>query len=300
LSHSLEKEVAAMKVYNYTPDECGIDEFESGTLRLAGFEETKIPAEADVFAVPRMMYWMGVEKIKALPYLKGNEERHAMFCVADWFRQPLGIPAMMFRCDCTKWIKAQDPTTIPWAWPVDDLGEWVDLPFERDVVFQGWSSTNMTHVVCKSVQESALSAHIQIHDFFYGYEDESQPSTQELRETFLRSMATSRLSLCARSIPEGIARYRFYEALSMGRVPVHFCDNCVLPFADRIDYDRCTIHLPESEAPRTGEILTQWLKDHDDDEIRAMGAYGREMWARWLDSNHWDELFAEVVRERLG
>ncbi len=289
-----------MKAYFYTAEECGLSEFKPGTLRLTGFDITEDPGEADVFVVPTIMYWVGRENLLRLPYLKGNERRHVMFNIADWFRKSLGIPAMMFRCDCTKWVKEQDPTTISWPWPVDDLGEWIDKPFKYDVVFQGWVSDVITDTTCDSVLNTDLNSHIQRHKFFYGYEDESQPSTQELRRTFLETLAASRLSLCPRSIPEGVTRYRLFEALSMGRVCVHFCDNCVLPLSDRIDWDRCVITIPESEAENTGAILTKWLSEHSDDEIREMGRYGREMWARWLDSSKWDDLFSEIATERLG
>jgi len=85
----------------------------------------------------------------------------------------------------------------------------------------------------------------------------------------------------------------------MARVPVHFCDNCVLPFSDRIDWGRCSITIPESEAKHTGAILTEWLSKHSDAEIREMGRYGREMWIRWLDSSKWNSLFAEIVKEKI-
>ena len=289
-----------MKAYFYTPEECGLPEFASGIMRLSGFGAVTDPDEADVFVVPTMMYHAGRKALLDLPYLKGNERRHAMFNVADWYTNVLGIPAMMFRCDCTKWVKEQDPTTIPWPWPVEDLGEWIDRPFKYDVAFQGWVSKELTNTVCDSAHRAGLNTHIQRHNFFYGYRDASAAETQALRRTFLETMATSRLSLVPTSIPNGVVRYRFYEAISMGRVPVHFCDNCVLPLSDRIDWTRCSIAIPESEAEHTGAILTEWLAEHSDDEIRETGRYGRGMWSRWLNSLNWDELFAEIVMGKLG
>ena len=85
----------------------------------------------------------------------------------------------------------------------------------------------------------------------------------------------------------------------MGRVPVHACDNCVYPFADRIDYSKCSLTIKESDIDRTGEIVADFLADHNDDDIREMGEYGREMWSRWLDSSKWDSLFSAVVLEKL-
>jgi len=290
-----------MRAYYYTPQECGMSEFPSGLLQLSGFESTNNPDDADVFVVPPIMMFVGRDNLLNLPYLKGNETRHVMFNVADWIDIGLGIPAIMFRCDTTQHLLEIDPTVVAWPWPVEDLGDWMDRSFEYDVVFQGWVSTPLTDVVCDSVVNTkGLNSYIKRHNFFYGYQDESKPETQELRRTFLETLAASRLSLVPRSIPAGIVRYRFYEAMSMGRIPVHFCDRCVLPFVDRIDYDVCSIHIQESESAHAGEIIADWLAKHDDDEIRERGAYGREMWKKWFDSNKWSELFSIVVKERLS
>jgi len=290
-----------MKAYTYSAQELGLQALPQGLLRLTGAEAVSDPRQADVFVVPVMMMHVGMEALQRLPYLHQYPERHVLMNIGEWMGQALGLPAIMFRCDTTQTLLARDPTALAWPWPVEDLGAWADRPFARDVTFQGWVSTGLTDTVCDAVLATpSLTTHIQRHKFFYGYEDESQPSTQALRRTFLETLASSRLSLVARSIPEGVVRYRFYEALSMGRIPVHFCDGRVLPFADRIDYDVCSVHIPEADAPRAGEVIAAWLADRSDAEIRERGAYGRAMWARWLDSRKWPELMAEVVKEKLA
>jgi hypothetical protein len=88
--------------------------------------------------------------------------------------------------------------------------------------------------------------------------------------------------------------------MSAGRVPVHFCDNCVLPLADRIDYSKCSITIREVDAPNTGKILSAWLKNHTDEQIVEMGLYGRAMYERWLCRDRWVGIMTELVKERLG
>ena len=90
------------------------------------------------------------------------------------------------------------------------------------------------------------------------------------------------------------------ESLSMGRVPVHFCDGRVLPFDSKIDYEKCSIHIEEKDAERTGEILTTWLGFHSDAEIVEMGQYGRKCWEKWLDCRRWPDLFRIVIEEHYG
>jgi hypothetical protein len=195
---------------------------------------------------------------------------------------------------------AKNPTTLVWPWPCDDLGEYADRPFRYDVTFQGQVIQGGEGVLLNSVQSAGLNVHIKKNNSFYGNMAWGTPEKQALRAEFAETMAGARLSLCHRSNPRGVMRYRFYEAMSMARVPVLFGDDCLLPFADRIDYDKCSIRLPEAEAGSAGRILKSWLASTSDAEIIEMGCYGREAWQHWLKRENWGVIVDQVVRERLG
>lgn len=294
-----------MKAYTYSALEVGLSKLPPGTLRLGGFESTQDPKQADVFIVPCDIRHLTDAFIFSLPYLKGNEKRHALFCISDQPNRALGFPAISFRADCNQSLMQKDPSTISWPWPVKDLKEWAHPPkggFQYDVCFVGWNSTPLTQIACGSVSaQSRLKSRIQLNSEFYGTW-ETKRETEKLehfRSLFLESMHYSRLSLCARSIAVGVVRYRFYEALSMGRIPVHINDGAWLPFQNQIDWDRCSLAIPESRADQTGEILADWINLHSDEEILARGLYGREMWDRWLNGAKWDDLFGWCAKERL-
>ena len=68
---------------------------------------------------------------------------------------------------------------------------------------------------------------------------------------------------------------------------------------NKIDWEKCSIHIPEGDADKTGAILEDWLSKHSDSEILERGMYGREIWLRWLDSRKWNSLFAEAVENHL-
>ncbi len=295
-----------MNYYCYTAGECGLETLPPGELRLGGWLKVADPREADAFVVPCDIKHLTNEQIRALPYLAGNESRHALFCISDQPTRTLGFPGIFFRADANTGILAKDPTTIPWPWPVQDLGEWSHPPrlgFQYDVVFVGWNSTPLTQIVCDAVREHGrLKTFIQLNNEFYGTW-ETRRETAKLthyRDLFMRTLHDSRLSLCARSIAAGVVRYRFYEAMSMGRVPVHFNDNAALPFPSQIDWDHCSIRIPEAQAGEAGLILRAWLDTHSDAEILERGAYGRRMWEEYLDGSKWDSRFGWCVAERLA
>lgn len=295
-----------MNVYYYKPAEVGMSSFspiaKTFSLRLAGTDETSDPHQADVFVVPPMIQHIGLDRILHLPHLRGNEKRHVLINIADAERIYLGIPAISFRCDCSKDVLAHDPTSISWPWPSEDFRAQTPLPesgFQYDVTFHGWARLSITHDAVDSVERVSLKCSTRKDYRFWAAVNRQHPEEgTALRANYLEAMQTSRLSLVPYSA-DGHVRYRFYEAMSMARVPVLICDDCVLPFRDRIDWTRCALQIPERDVKRTGELLVDWLANHSDEELIAMGQYGQEMWRKWLDKTQWERLFTLCVEERL-
>lgn len=285
-----------MNVYYYTPDDIGLAQFPQGELRVANAIDVS-PENADVFILPCLIRCLSKEKLLNLKYLKGDENKHVFWNCAEDVKLWYELPSLFIRCDATKEIRSYDKNTIAWPWPVEDLYR-PHEPFEYDVCFQGWESTPLTGTVVESVRRSGLKAHLQVHNYFFGYHY-SDPNYKHLIESYRDTLSKSRLSLVPRSIPEGVIRYRFWESLSMGRVPVMFADGAVLPWKDKIDYGKCCILIPEKHATNSGEIIKEWLRTHSDSEIAEMGKYGREMWETWLAPKRWNELFGIATDEFL-
>lgn len=269
---------------------------------LPGFDKTDNPAEADLFCLRQRLIWLSDEQVRNLPHLKGNEHRHLFFDLGPdsdprAFRTFPDVPAIFISATCDAKMM---PYVIPWPWPVDDLLAHTKLDgFQYDVVFQGQTVQGGEKVLLDSIQNAGLNVHVRRNPSFYGTMLWGAPEKAQLHHEFLATLSAARLSLCHRSNSRGVVRYRFYEAMSMGRVPVLFCDDCVLPFSNRIDYACCSVLLKESDVPHAGEVLKAWLAKHKDEEIVEMGKYGRLMWERWLKRERWGEIVEAVVRERL-
>jgi len=292
--------MVAVKAYYYTPSDCGMQSFPPGELRLAGVAEA-LPDQADVFVVPPILHTLLAADPEfhpsKLPYYNAETEiRHAFWNVGDnqpaWFKSK----ALFIRCDATRQMLADAPNTIGWPWPVESLYR-PHEGFEYDAVFQGWNSTDLTHRAVESVRCSGLKAHLVENDFFWGYHD-TEPEYAHYRASFLDTLSKARLSIVPRSIP-GTVRYRFWEAMSMGRVPVQLCDDCVMPWPDQVNYAACSISVLESDVDQLGDILKVWLAKLTDDDIVAMGRYGHAAYENWLHRDRWSILFTQAVRDHL-
>lgn len=278
-----------------------------------GVEKTDDPAEADYIVCPAALHRiksrnMGLRVDKALKvtvetlkHWKQYEHKHVFFDCSDFENSFNGTTATLIRCNVRDFMLA-DKNTIPWFWPVDDLKDFVSVPedgFKFDAGFQGWLSTDTRKQAgesCKRVFGSKFN-HRTFSDFFGHMANKA--AQDERRVTFLRGQQETKVLLAPQSIP-GVFPYRFYEAMSSGRVPALFCTGYHLPFQKEIDWDKCTLRYRAEEAPRAGELLKEFFNKTSDEQILEMGRYGREVWDRWLNRDKQPELVAYALRKKLG
>lgn len=296
-----------MKQYIYSASECGFRDWPSGTLRLEGIDVTTNSIEADLFTVPGALTALFPNRgdlYSRLPYFRGREDVHVLFDVSD-HEQLYDLPCLFIRCNTRTWYFGRDPNTISFAWPVEDYAECVDAPegFKYDVSFQGWYSTKTREESAAScLGDKRLKPDIQGYSDFTGYlwkDGKWTPEGLRRRAEFRRSMRESRVMLCGESIP-GVFPYRFWEALSAGRVPLLIGHDYVLPFADEIPYESFILTLRRDEASRANQVVHQFINQHNDAEILEMGKRGREYWLKLLNSNDWPKTMAYAVRKALA
>lgn len=299
----------ALLQYIYSPAEAGLNSWPSGELRLDGVEVTDNPEQADVFVCPGNLSLFQVngviqkDLIYKLPYLAGNEHRSVFLDISDNFKQAIGMPCLFIKCDVRDWMLKDDPNSINFAWPVEDYAECVDIPaggFLHDVSAHMWNWSEARRESAQScLDTTALNCDFALYDDFTGYLKAGDPELIRRRSEFRRSMRESRVALCPESIP-GVFPYRFFEAMSAGRVPVLVASDVVFPFADEIPYSSFILHIERSDAARTGELIAQFLRWHNDRQLEASGAMARKYWLQYLNSADWPKLMAMAVEKKLG
>lgn len=316
-----------LKVYYYTDQEVGIPWPGPDADRVAHcksqsiphprftwyawpeFEETTNPGQADVYVIRQRLYVLTNEMIKSLPYYKGDaQHRHVFFGLgpdgnAKAFRDLSQFPGIFFRACVSHAMLKVDPDIIAWPWPVNDMGKYITLPsggFKYDAVFQG-QVQGPTEPVISSVEQSGLKSHIVRAPLFFSTLRKQDPEeAARQKASYFEGMQASRIALCPNSNRRGSIRYRFYEAMSMGRISLFVGDKCVLPLPDKITWQDCMIRVADQDVHKTGEILERWLSKHNDTEIVAMGSYAREAWVKWLKRENWGIIIGGLVKERLG
>jgi len=299
-----------MFAYTYKPEECGLSEWPSGTLRLEGSIPVENPNDADVFIVPGCIFLFkdDLSRLDRLPYMAGRENRHVLFDVSDHITKALCREWITFRCDIRDWMVKDDPNSICFPWPVSDMGDVVAVPeggFKYDVCFRGWLSTDARRASSDSCKNHPdLKCDIEQYGYFTGYigtpgRAEYDPvKFSRLMDEFKCSMQQSRIALCPESIP-GVFPYRFWEAMSAGRVPLLVGSDFVFPFADEIPYKEFIIQVPRDEASNAGKIVKDMIDVLSDDELLEMGKLARKYWQQFLNSANWGTLMYAAVEKKL-
>lgn len=290
-----------MKQYRYKPEQAGLAQWPSGELRLT-CETTENPQEADVFVYPGGLHGVSAEQITRLPYFKGNEARHVFFHVSDEETQ-YHQPSIFLRCNLRPWNLVSDPNSVAMAWPVEDYSECIEPPtggFKYDVSFQGWLSTptrNDSTNACKN--DHRVKSDIAQYSDFTGYLKPDNPEYHRRRAEFRRSMKESRIALCPESIP-GVFPYRFFEAMSAGRVALLVGSDFVFPFADLIDYSSFTIFCPRNDAEFVNTFVLRAIDKWSDKDFIELGKLARFAWESLLDCRAWPTLHTYAVERQLA
>jgi len=288
-----------VKAYTYTPESIGWQQWPEGLLQLAGTTPTEDPDEADVFICPGgLHHFSRASELDIFRYIDRYPEKHVFFHCSDaevlYKRQCLFI-----RCNLHDRILASDRNSIAWPWPVDDFSDCVDVPangFKYDISFHGQISSSAAR---KQSSEACkrMNGDIRQYKDFTGsilHTSEGQRRNREYR----RSLQESRLALCPEAIL-GHFPYRFWEAMSAGRVPVLVGSGFVFPFEAQIPYSDFVIHVPRNQAAQSDGIALDFLLTHTDAQIIEKGMQARLYWEKYLNRVNWHRTMSEAVAGKL-
>lgn len=242
---------------------------------------------ANFFLLPedlrRLQIDLGIGAIRqfasALPYYDRFPERHLFWSSHDDPCSPL--PESLF-CK-TSVSRQQIGTIISVPYLVDNFKQY--CPFNPKQIlwqtcFVGYpgSSPLREQLLLAVAASKELLSHIDIAPKFHSHLD--QITREKRRENYLKKLTSSLTVLCPRG--DGMNSIRFFETLSMGRIPVLISDDCVLPFEALIPYERFVIRIAERDIIYAPEIISRWIQQKSSDELAQRCREARNAWEQLL------------------
>ncbi|OGJ62179.1 hypothetical protein A3C37_01675 [Candidatus Peribacteria bacterium RIFCSPHIGHO2_02_FULL_53_20] len=125
-----------------------------------------------------------------------------------------------------------------------------------------------------------VSTNFIIRSSYSGHSDTIKLNPVQARKEYRDNMLQSDLALSVKG--DGNFSYRFYEALSLGRIPLLIDTDCVLPLSDKIDYDSFILRVPFTDIARLPERVEEWWRRLNDEGFEEMQKKVREAYETYV------------------
>lgn len=127
----------------------------------------------------------------------------------------------------------------------------------------------------------------------------ANPSTvslplEQARREYVENLFSSDLILA----PKGDANYsvRFFEALSVGRIPILIDTECCLPLQDRIDYDSFILRVSYRDIGRLPDIVADFWSSLTPQQYQERQRRAREAFTKYLRyDSFFNMVFADIA-----
>lgn len=107
-------------------------------------------------------------------------------------------------------------------------------------------------------------------------------SAERARAEYIRNILDSDLALAVRG--DANISCRFYEILSLGRIPLFIDTDCILPLEDIIDYKKFVVFVDYRNINSICEVILNFYKKTSDDDFIAMQKNARNSFEKYLNT----------------
>lgn len=145
-------------------------------------------------------------------------------------------------------------------------------------------------------RDSRIETRFIVRDAFFLNAAPKPRDRATARREFLDNMRGADFALA----PKGDGNYsiRFFEALSMGRIPVLIDTDMVLPLEKVIDYSKFIVRVPHTEVRTIPERIVRLYDSLSEEAFMDMQRAAREAFARYLRQDSFYAVALPLLRDR--
>jgi hypothetical protein len=142
-----------------------------------------------------------------------------------------------------------------------------------------------------------VDSHILSRATYSGHAATLQGTFEDSRREFVENLHDSDYALAVRG--DANSSVRFYEALSLGRIPLFLDTACVLPLEGHIDYREFCVFVDHADVARIGDILADFHTQVSPERFIEMQRKARVAYEQFLRLDVFSRHLAEELRSRL-
>ena len=122
-----------------------------------------------------------------------------------------------------------------------------------------------------------------------------QPGVQgDKRYQFLDNLQRNTYALCVRGADN--YSWRFYEALSLGKIPILIDTDCMLPLEDEISWEQFIVRVPSTQLQELPDRLWEWHSRLSPSEFCDLQRRLRSLFERLTPARFYPEIFRKILR----
>lgn len=275
------------------------------------FRLVEEPESADLFVFPcDLNYFEGREEqvYGVLDYYAGNERRHVFFDHRDQTEPFPPEDSIRLKVSLHGRQVSDTLICIPYVEMVDNFFWHFIRPREIKYAlsFIGeWSEFRAE--VLERLSGAPRPVYFRLRESFFhrGYlqfnggkpvPDEPAAVKRRLREEFIDVSRQSKFVLCPRGY--GLNSFRFFESLSLGVPPILVSDDCALPFADAVDYEKFCFRVEAGDRDWVGRIR-EAVRDAGGEAYAEMCRSARLHYDTFFSAGNYLFLLYEALRRAL-
>lgn len=302
-------------------------------------ERVTEPAEADFFLIPNTLKLVKDNKsyIKKVRTLAGKYNKKILvFAFEDHYKHPGWPEAVVFRTSGYRSDTRESEFGLPYI--VEDLSKDYPLTVRKKpeipiVGFVGWAKFNssfqefrsklrnflnlvflfligtknvmlrrkgllLRSEVMKNMQaDERLKVNFIIRDNYGGNVKTTQDPVKN-RQEFIENLIESDVIFCPRG--EANASQRFYEALSMGRIPLVIDTDVDFPLKSVIPYESFVIMVPYKDRMNAGKYVEAFFAELNDESYAEIQKMAQHYFKKYLSLNgFYSYLFVDEEIRKL-
>lgn len=141
-----------------------------------------------------------------------------------------------------------------------------------------------------------VNANFIIRDTFAGNIATTRVDPKQARREYLENMVNSDFVLC----PKGDGNYsvRFYEALSLGRIPILIDTDMAMPLEKTLDYSKCILRVHHTDIGRLGDIIADFYESLTEEQFIEMQRAAREAFIKYLRYDSFFNVALPLLKEK--
>lgn len=144
---------------------------------------------------------------------------------------------------------------------------------------------------------AGIETHFKARPSYSGHVATITGSVEGNRREFVENLQESDYALCVRG--DANASVRFYEALSLGRIPLFLDTECVLPLEDKISYRDFCVFVDWKDTDKIGEQLLSFHKSITPERFEEMQYKARAAYQDFLRMDAFSGHLADMLKQRI-